>query len=167
MSHKTFQFLTGALQLKWLLHFASNYMSQVSPFNKVPISVRQHIYFLTRNFNLNTSQPASDLKLWFTISFIEAIDCADGFQLDLATCNDIFTTLCGDSCLVSIDDVSYGGSVIHGCGKYDVKTSNGSADIPPTVSFNPVGLLHYGGDTLSLRSAPTPGWLVLGWFSPV
>jgi hypothetical protein len=97
---------------------------------------------LTRNFNLNTSQPASDPKLWFTISLIKAIDCADGFQLDLVTCNDIFTMICGDSCLVSIDDVSYGGSVIHGCGKYDARTSNGSADIPPTVSFNPVGWLH-------------------------
>jgi hypothetical protein len=65
--------------------------------------------------------------------------------------------ICGDSCLVSIDDVSYGGSVIHGCGKYVARTSNGSADIPPTVSFNPVGWLHYGDDPLSLHSAPTPG----------
>jgi hypothetical protein len=109
------------------------------PFQQVPNASPATYTILTRNFNLNTSQPATDLKLWFTISLIEAIDCVDGFQLDLATYNDIFATLCGDSCLVSIDDVSYGGSVIHGCWKYDVRTSNSSADIPPTVSFNSVG----------------------------
>jgi hypothetical protein len=59
------------------------------------------------------------------------------FELDLTTYNATFIMI-SISCPGDTADSSYGGSVISGCGKYDVGTSNGSGDIPPTISFNPV-----------------------------
>jgi hypothetical protein len=59
------------------------------------------------------------------------------FELDLTTYNATFIMI-SISCSGDTADSSYGGSVISGCGQYDMRTSNGLGNIPPTVGFNHV-----------------------------
>ncbi|KUJ10744.1 uncharacterized protein LY89DRAFT_689381 [Mollisia scopiformis] len=80
-------------------------------------------------YPIEDEQPTGyDVTLWASISLMEQTECVAGFEVDQTTCSDLFGSIfngCSDG------GGTAGGSVVYGCGVYDLRTSAGSGEVPP------------------------------------
>ena len=71
----------------------------------------------------------NDQTLWLSVSLIRSPSCMSGFEINETACEQVFGNIL-DGCNANSKD-KYGGSVVYGCGVYNMQTSVGEGDTPP------------------------------------
>lgn len=80
-------------------------------------------------YSIQGNRPVGDDdSLWASVSLVRQPECKNGFEISQSDCTNMFESII-NGC--QIGDVTAGGSVVYGCGIYDLRTSSGTGDTPP------------------------------------
>jgi hypothetical protein len=87
--------------------------------------------YLAEGYPISDADPADpDERLWLSISLVQTKECAEGFDVSMTPCMSMLHAVL-DSCNTDSTSEKFGGSIVYGCGIYEMRTSKGSATKPP------------------------------------
>jgi hypothetical protein len=81
-------------------------------------------------YAVKDNQPkGDDSTLWLSTSLLQSVNCEKGFMIDQTDCNAVFGEIL-DGCNTDSAD-KFGGTVVNGCGVYNMQTTRGLGQTPP------------------------------------